>query len=28
MSQSNALLRLAAGESRKRDTIVDVHIWD
>ena len=28
LSQSNALLRLAAGESRKRDTIVDVHIWD
>jgi molybdopterin molybdotransferase len=28
LSRANALLRLAAGESRKRDTIVDVQIWD
>ena len=28
LSQANSLLRLAAGESRKRDTIVDVQIWD
>jgi molybdopterin molybdotransferase len=28
LSQANALLRLLAGESRKRDTIVDVQIWD
>ena len=28
LSQANALLRLAVGESRKRDTIVDVRIWD
>jgi molybdopterin molybdotransferase len=28
LSQANALLRLAVGESRKRDTIVDVQVWD
>jgi molybdopterin molybdotransferase len=28
LSQANALLRLAAGESRKRGAIVDVHVWD
>ena len=28
LSQSNALLPLAAGESRKRGAIVDVAIWD
>jgi molybdopterin molybdotransferase len=28
LSQANALLRLAVGESQKRDTIVDVRIWD
>ena len=28
LSQSNALLRLAVGESRKRDAIVNVQVWD
>jgi molybdopterin molybdotransferase len=28
LSQANALLRLAVGESQKRDTIVNVRIWD
>ncbi|HEV2045098.1 MAG TPA: gephyrin-like molybdotransferase Glp [Chthoniobacterales bacterium] len=28
LSQANALLRLAVGESQKRDTIVDVQVWD
>ena len=28
LSQSNALLRLAAGESRKRGAIVNVQVWD
>jgi molybdopterin molybdotransferase len=28
LSQANTLLRLAVGESRKRDTIVDVQVWD
>ena len=28
LSQSNALLRLALGESLKADEIVDVHIWN
>jgi molybdopterin molybdotransferase len=28
LSQSNALLRLAAGQSLKADEIVDVQIWD
>jgi molybdopterin molybdotransferase len=28
LSQSNALLRVARGQSLKADEIVDVHIWD
>src|ERR1700730_7610337 len=28
LSQANALLRLAVGELQKRDTIVDVQVWD
>src|SRR6266516_2266126 len=28
LSQSNALLRMARGQSLKADEIVDVHIWD
>src|SRR5438132_5943468 len=28
LSQANALLRLAVGESQKRDTIVGVQVWD
>jgi molybdopterin molybdotransferase len=28
LSQSNALLRLAVGQSLKADEIVDVQIWD
>ena len=28
LSRANALLRLPVGESRERDTIVDIQIWD
>jgi molybdopterin molybdotransferase len=28
LSQSNALLRVAAGESLEHNTIVDVQVWD